>query len=362
MQFTIGRDALFAELITLKKYLSKTVPALGNFLFQADMNAQKVYVFASNTESHITVEIPATVRIAGASILDSATLLAALKNLPAGSQITIQPHLPSQAQLVCGRTKLKISQIDESQFVKWPAFTAEHTLDMKSEEFKALVSSLAFARLTKSLQQSDHKFEGIHMKSTQGLAVFTCTDKSRFAFGRHQFPQPADFELIVSGQALMDFAAGMPDGETVLIYVNATDSRIEFVCRGRSMIPGTYVDKYPDVLRLVPAPTSTVTVKRDELMKKLDIAFLVGVIVDMKATGVMLQLENQGSGTGIFQDDIPAVVSSPMEISLNIPFFLDGLKSMTGDEVELLLTAPDKPAIVRSKGKSEYSYLLLPIV
>lgn len=364
MQFTIGRDALFAELNILKKYLSKTNPALGNFLLKADIQAQKLYVFASDMESNITVDIPATVRIDGSKILDSATLLAALKNLPTGSSITIQDHSSSQVMLVCGRTKLKIGWLDPNQFVAWPLFPVQDVLDMKSEDFKALIGSLAFARLpgNRAMQQSDNKFEGIHVKATQGLAVFTCTDKSRFAFGRYQFNQPVDFELVISGKALLDFATGLPDGEVVTLSVNSADGRIKFSCLGKTMIPGMYADKYPDVLRLVPAPTSTVTLKREDLIKKLDIALLVGVIIDIKAQNGQLQLENQGSGTGHFQDDLPATVSAPMEISLNIPFFLDGLKSMSGDEIEMLLTAPDKPAIVRPKGKSEYSYLLLPIV
>ena len=106
MEFKVERDALYKELGTLRKYLSKTVPILENFLFEADAQAQTITITASDATNINQSTIPAAVTTGGAIVMSSGPLYGYLQNLPS-EELDFKEDA-KQMKLKCQKKNMKI--------------------------------------------------------------------------------------------------------------------------------------------------------------------------------------------------------------------------------------------------------------
>jgi DNA polymerase III subunit beta len=362
MEFEVQRDELYNELVTLKKYLSKTVPALSNFLFEADDKNNKLIITASDSHNLVIADIAATVKTAGKCILASTIVFGALKNYTNGKvQFKVDPS-GNMYMKDAKKKKIRVPMQNAQSFIAIPAINVTSSLTMKSEELIKIIKQTSFAKLKNPNQASDHKFEGVNLKIQQGQATFTCSDKSRVALGRYKFSSAIDAEYTIGGKPLEDFVSGLEDGLQASINVDSATGKLSIVAGNRTLFPAMYSDKYPDVGRYVPQPKSTVTINRQALLSSLEIAVLVHEHIDLKAENGELKMTNQGAGTGAYTDAITATVSAPSDVSLRASYFIEGLKAMSGDEVELMIEDAKKPVIIRPKQQNDYAYLLIPVI
>lgn len=361
MEFTIKRDDLYGELTTLKKYLSKLVPALSNFLFEVDDQKQTVKVTSCDSHNILDVSIPAKVTTGGKTIMASSILFGALKNFPS-EDVKFKTDPSGQLFLTCKKKKVRVPTSDAQSYIKLPEYQADETLKMKSEELIAIVKGTSFAKLKNPGSATDYKFEGVNVKINKGQATFLCSDRARVALGRFKFNSTLDIEFTLSGKSLEDFVNGLDDGEDVEIKWDNAKQKCFIDAGNKTLYPSLYAEKYPDVGKYIPNPQTNIVVKRQELINSLEIATLVHEHIDLKAEGQELKLSNQGAGTGAFTEALNATISNDNQVSLRTSYFLEGLKAMPGDEVELMIEDARKPVIVRPKQKSDYAYLLIPVV
>lgn len=362
MEFDVQRDDLYNELVVLKKYLSKTVPALSNFLFEADDQNNQLIITASDSQNIMSSVIAAKVKTGGKSIFASTILFGALKNYPTGNVGFKVDQTGNMYMKDSKKKKVRVPMQNAQSYINLPKITATNSLDMMSEELITAIKGTGFARLKNPNAAQDYKFEGINVKVQQGKGTFISSDKNRVAVGRFTFNNPIDTEFTLSGKSIEDFVSGLEDGLQTKIQIDDNTGRVCITAGNRTLHPAMYSEKYPDVSRYVPAPVSTITVKRQDLINSLEIANLVNEHIDFDADGKELKMKNQGAGTGAYADSLTASVTTPMQVSLRGSYFLEGLKSMSGDEVELMIESNRKPVIIRPKQKNDYAYLLTPVI
>lgn len=360
MEFTVKRDVLHKELSTLRKYLSKTVPVLANFLFEVDDQAQTITITASDTQNIAKAEIAATVVTGGSIILAAQTLIGYVQNLPS-DDLKFKIDGPNM-KLKCKKKNMKIPTEDAQGFIQPPALNEDEVLEMDSEEFVDIVKRTAFAKLKNPQSAGDYKYEGLQLQVHKGIATFISTDKSRIALNRYQFGVQADQEFVFSGKSLEDFAAGIEAGNKVKFKIDNTANKCVIECANKTLHPALYAEKFPDVSRYVPQASSVITIDRGELTNSLQLAYTVGNDIKLTATQNGLTLDSKNYGAGDFHDELTATVTNDVELSLRASYFIEGLKSITTDDVEIIIEDPKKPVAVCPKGSKEYAYLLIPIV
>lgn len=360
MEFTVKRDILHKELNTLKKYLSKTVPVLANFLFEVDDVNQQIKITTSDTQNLAESIIPAFVVTGGSIILSAQTLLGYTQNLPS-EDLDFKIDGPVM-KLTCKKKNMKIPTEDASGYIKPQPFKEDEVLEMDSEEFINIVKTTTFAKLKNPQSAGDYKYEGLQLQVHKGIATFISTDKNRIALNRYQFTSQVDKEFVFSGKSMEDFAAGIEAGQKVKFKIDNTSGKCLIECDNKILYPALYAEKFPDVSRYVPKATSVTTIDRAELLNSLQIAYTVSNDIKITATQTGLELNSKSYGSGAFHDELAATVTSDVELSLRVSYFIEGLKSITTDEVEMLVEDPKKPVAIRPKGSKDYAYLLIPII
>jgi len=74
-----------------------------------------------------------------------------------------------------------------------------------------------------------------------------------------------------------------------------------------------------------------------------------------------LTVSAQTQDVGEACESIPAAFAGePLEIGFNAEFLRDGIESVAGDEVQLRLISPLRPAVMQAGGDA-FSYLIMPI-
>lgn len=362
MEFEAQRDDLYNILTTARKYLSKTVLSLSNFLFQVDDATSTVTVVTSDSQNVYKAQVPnVKVVTKGDLILNATILYGALKNF-ASDKVTFKVDPTGNLYVKCLKQKVRVPTQNAQSFILLPNLKADETLRITTDEIISLIKGTSFAKLKNPAAAQDYKFEGVNLKIVQGQATFICSDKNRVALGRYKFQNAVDAEFTFSGKSLEDFVNGLEAGNTVEMKWDKTMNKCFLESQGITLYPALYAEKYPDVGKYIPNPTSTITVKRQKLINSLEIANLVHEHVELKAEGQELKLANQGSGTGAFSESITATVTAKSEVHLRASYFLEGLKAMSGDEVELMIESERKPVVIRPKQKSDYAYLLIPVI
>lgn len=361
MEFDVPRDELFELLTTARKYLSKTVPALSNFLFEVDDASNMIQITASDSQNIFRSKVPGTVHVKGSMILSAPILYGALKNF-ASDKVTFKMDPAGNLYMKCKKQKVRVPITNAQSFLQVPQLKADESFRIPSDELISLIKGTSFAKLKNPNTATEYKFEGVNIKITQGQATFICSDRNRIAIGRYKFQNAVDAEFTFSGKSMEDFVNGLETGNTVEIKWDKTANRC-FLETGRTTLyPALYAEKYPDVGKYVPKPSSTITVKRQKLINSLEIANLVNEHIELKAEGKELKLSNQDTVNGAFAESITANITADSEVSLRASYFLEGLKAMAGDEVELMIEDERKPVVIRPKQKSDYAYLLIPVV
>lgn len=360
MEFTVKRDVLHKELSMLRKYLSKTVPVLANFLVEADDQTQTVTITASDTQNIARGTFSATVTTGGSIILAAQTLLGYIQNLPS-EDLAFKLDGPSM-KLKCKKKNMKIPTEDAAGYLQPPALNEDEVLEMDSEDFIDIVKRTTFAKLKNPQSAGEYKYEGLQLQVHKGIATFISTDKSRIALNRHQFATQTDQEFVFSGKSIEDFAAGIQPGHKVKFKIDNTAKKCVLECDNKTLHPALYAEKFPDVSRYMPQATSTIVIDREELISSLQVAYTVGNDIKLNATQAGLTIDSKNYAAGDFHDELVAAVNNDVELSLRASYFIEGLKSITTDEVEILVQDPKKPVAVCPKGSKDYAYLLIPII
>lgn len=360
MEFTVKRDVLYKELSTLRKYLSKTIPVLSNFLFEVDDQAQTIKVTASDTHNVSHATIPAFVVKGGSIILAAQVLYGYLQNLPSEDIDFLEDG--TMMKLTCKKKKMNVPTEDASGFMHPPVLQEDETLEMTSDEFIDIVKRTTFAKMKNPSGAQDYKYEGLQLQVHKGVATFISTDKSRIALNKYTFTTQTDKEFLFSGKSLEDFASGIEPGQKVKFKIDNTLDKCIIECGNKSLHPALYAEKFPDVSRYVPKATSVITIDRQELISSLQLAATAGNNIKIDATQNGVDLTSKSYSTGAFNDQLQATVTADVELSLQVSHFVDGLKSITTDEVDIIVEDPRKPVAVIPKGSKDYAYLVIPTV
>lgn len=360
MEFKIERDVLQKELATLKKYLSKTVPILGNFLVEADDATQKLTITASDSHSTNKTTLKATIAVGGETVVSATQLLGYLQNLPSG-ELSFKED-GKALKLTANKKKMSIPVHDTVGFMRAPVYKEDESLEMDSEDFIRIIKTTSFAKLKNPNAQGDYKYEGVQLQVHKGIATFISTDRHRIALNRFTFTNQIDKEFVFSGKSVEDFASGLEAGKKVKIKIDNTQDKCVIECGDKTLYPALYAETFPDVSRYVPTPISTIEIDREELLNSLQLASITNDVAIITADSNGLTIKNKASGVGAFKDTLAATVTTETEVNLRISYFIEGLKAMDTDKVDILVGDPNKPVAVRPQGSKEYAYLLIPMI
>ena len=173
--------------------------------------------------------------------------------------------------------------------------------------------------------------------------------------------------LIVPVKTLQEVLRVIKDKEDVEICLS--ENQILFIYKETEIISRVINGEYPDYKQTIPQAIKTrVIIKKEEFLRTVKAASFFTKLGINDINLKFLAKENQvivsslnsqvGENKAILSAE---VIGENNEIVFNYRYLIDGLTSLSGDEVSLEIVNDDTPGLIRSTTDKHYLYLIMPI-
>lgn len=379
MKATVTKSELLAGISRAVGALPQrptSMQVLHNILLDCSSNADAIRLEATDMEIASIAEIPATIRKAGRMTIPGKKLLESVRELPDG-EVTLTGSDNHTLTLKSGRARLIIRGTAAEDYPTLPIFEG-----VQSRESAPLIpGSVPFvveaAYLKETIRRTivaASKDENRSFLTGASLVIngershFVATDGHRLAVNDFTIvskQKKLEIDVIIPLRILTELAGNLPGEGSVEVQVGET--QILFKFDGGAYYSRLIAEKYPDYQKIIPkALAKKIEVSRQDFIDTLKCVSPFSnprthaLFLSIKSDKLVVTAETPEFGEG--HDEVEAEVNgTPMDISFNSHYLLDGLKALTGDKLTFELGEKISPAVLTSGSDEGYKYILMPL-
>ncbi len=341
-------------------------PVLGDFLLateEGSLVAEATDMDISGKALLHTVEVQES----GRAAVPSARLVSILKEIPDESVELHSRDDPPGAIISGNGFEFRILGHDPDEF---PAVSEPETPNTFTLHREKLHDALKRVSIAASRDTTRYQLNGVFLEFEKGKVALTATDGKRLTHDQIRVDGEIDsaisailpnqaidvFLRILSSHAIQDETVTLSLSETH-VNLHTKDNRVS-----SNLVDGIYPN-----YRAVFPPESRLRLRcRKSLL--LTAARSASLTTDKSTQTVLFRittesmvLESQAQDIGEARVEIPIeATGDAMEVRFNPVFFIDALRTFEEDEVQIELTDPGKPALLR--GTANYRHLVMPLV
>ncbi|NER93591.1 MAG: DNA polymerase III subunit beta [Symploca sp. SIO1B1] len=253
---------------------------------------------------------------------------------------------------------------------------------------EALMTGVRGSLFATSTDETKQVLTGVHLKMQQKNLEFAATDGHRLAVVQttNNLPSPpgsdesdaaavaeasetSPLELTLPATALRELERmlGMSQpNDTVALHFE--QGQIVFKGGGHHLTSRTLEGQYPAYRKLIPDSfIRQLTIERRQLLSAVErIAVLadkekkvIKFNIDSVQQQINLSVDTQLSSG---QESVSAQISGDsLEIGFNFKYLIEGLKTLSTDEIQMLVNEASTPVILTPLGGLKMTYLIMPI-
>lgn len=286
-----------------------------------------------------------------------------------GDELTIEVLPNHMAKIVCGQAEFLLNCMDPEEYPELPAFDGadENGFELPGHFLKKLIQQTVFAVAE---TQTRPILTGVCWEVVDGQLVLTATNSHRLARRTAAFGDalPPMEQAVIPGKSLQELVKLLDDDETV--HVAFTQNQM-VVRTARLLYTSRRLEGfYPDTSRIIPQTAKTrVRLSKRILHDAVDRAFLFAREIKNNVVKCSLQdnmtllVTADTPSVGQVRETVPvyAAEGEPAHIAFNARYMLEALRAIDGEDVDLLITGPMSPFIVRPEGNDSLVQLILPV-
>lgn len=372
MKSTVLKDSLRNGLSVVERTAAKSssLPILGNILVSAVKNS--IELAATDLEVGIRYKILAKNEKEGSCVLQTRSLSQFIALLPE-NQVVLAARdtglaIESKAQQALLRT------LPAEDFPIIPTFKeGDSGVEVETRPFFE-----GMGRVVGMVGQTQARPEisGVFISFSQQTCVLAATDSFRLAEQTLSFSkaQPLQTTCILPAKTARELVAvlGEEQGKTT-IYVSPSQAVFDYSPEqpGKpavQVVSRLIEGEYPQYQDIIPKDfMARIVVDKNAFVNQLKAAAIftgklndVRLSVDQKKKGLVLV--SKSADVGEHTSFISAQTQGrDIETSFNWKFLLDGVLHIKEDEIELGLSGPESPALLKSARAGGYLYVLMPL-
>jgi DNA polymerase III subunit beta len=359
MKINCTRDELVAKLGIVSRAVSArgAVQVLSGILLSADEHG--LTLAATDMELSLRTTLDAEVEGEGAVVIPGKLLVDLARLLPENA-VTIE-YRPEEgvAQVVSGSASYRLNTYGAEDFPRLPTIDAQlHAIDRD-----ALLETVDRVARSASRDESRPVLTGILVRFEGGKLVMVATDSYRLSVKETPLDSTApELEAIIPARALQELARL---GGDATVELGVHENHVVFGT-GEAWLTTRRIDgQFPNYRQLLPdAFEIELTVARAELY---DVVRRVSVMAQRNSPLRLRFAEGELTVSAQTQDVGEARESMPVPytgeeftIGFNADFLRDGVDSISGDDVQVKLINPLRPAILVDPA-GDFTYLIMPI-
>ncbi|MDP8265320.1 MAG: DNA polymerase III subunit beta [Candidatus Aceula meridiana] len=361
MKIKITKEDLVLGISKVQNVVSSkaTLPILANMLLETKKNSC-LRIYATDLDIGISCEIPVQIFEEGAITVPAKKFSDIIKELPPGD-ISITTKKNHQIEIEGENCQFKLIGLPKEDFPKFPEFKNTEVLPLNQGILKQMLQTTAFAV---SHEEARYILNGVLFEISDNIIRLVATDGRRLAKSEEQLDTPIkkDIHLIIPTKAVHEIIRNLKDGGGVslLISTNQVLFDIDNVLVVTRIIEG----EFPNYNQVIPPEQKTkIKINTQDFLYAIRRANLLATpdfqAVKFEVFKNKLVVSKITPDVGESREEVEIVYGgAEMIVGFNPGFFIEVLKNINEEEIELELLGPDKPGVIRLKN---YLYLALPM-
>jgi DNA polymerase-3 subunit beta len=363
MKFIVNSSALLKQLSSINGVITTNpvVPILENFLFE--INDGNLTVTASDLQTSMITEIPVESKESGSIAVPARILLETLKNLPE-QPVTFSIEEESYSiEISSDNGRYKLAGENATDFPKVPSVSDDFSVEMSSDVLASAINNTIFATSNDELRPA---MTGVYVNLSDTNTTFVSTDGHRLIrYRRVDVASDNGNTIIIPRKALNLLKSTLPSENTnVTVEFNIANAFFKF--ENIRMICRLIDERFPDYDNVIPVDNEiNMSINRNEFLSSLRrIAIYANKTthqVRLKITGSELQISAEDLDFSNEANERLACEheGDDVEIGFNARFLIEILNHLDSDEIEMLLSAPNRAGLIIPKEKDENEDILM---
>ncbi|OGL71208.1 DNA polymerase III subunit beta [Candidatus Uhrbacteria bacterium RIFCSPHIGHO2_02_FULL_47_44] len=376
MKISCTQENLHQGLSITSHLVTKNVnlPILQNVLVKADGGIVKFT--ATNLEIAINCSVRGKIDEQGEFTIPSKLFFDYVSLLP--NEVIHLETNGDQVLVECGGHKTKIHGMNASDFPLVPKVEGDTSFQIPIDDLKAALSQVLFSVAT---NESRPELTGVlmHFYPFQQEMRLTLASTDSYRLSEKTIPVTSgpmqDFLVVIPAKTLSEVnrvlsvfrdEVDLPSYITMQVKQN----QVVFMYGPVELVSRTIEENYPDYEQIIPKQFQTqALVDREDFIKAVKTAALFSknglfdVTLSFSPTEKRVSVQaldaTRGENTTTCDADITGVQNT---VTVNFRYLLDGLQSMSGDQVMFQLIDASNPCLLTTKDKpKEHRYIVMPI-
>ncbi|HOW58767.1 MAG TPA: DNA polymerase III subunit beta [Candidatus Omnitrophota bacterium] len=337
-----------------------TLPILNNLLLETQKDG-KLKIVATDMEVGISTLLSLEILQQGSVTVPAKKFHDIIKELPEGD-VEISVTKNNTVNIKTGKSQFKIMGLDKDEYPKLPEFSLDNALEIEQAIIKQSLSLTAFAI---SHDETRYVLNGVLISIQENNLKFVATDGRRLAFFKKEVKQKSlkNTDIIVPAKTIHELLKLLCwEGKVRIIH---TQNKVIFYLEDTFLTSSLIEGNFPNYEQVIPKEEKTqILVNREELLQAVRRTSLLtspeapAMKFDFIKNKIIVSAKSPNMGEA--KEEIPAEFKgNEVTIGFNPNYFLDVLKNLDEEKINISLTEPDKPGLI--KGKEGYLYVIMPM-
>ncbi len=327
------------------------LPILSHILLQSEEGGLRL--IATDLELGISCRIPAQIEENGVLTAPSKTLAEVLANLPEKSDIAISVDRSHTLHVHSDRSDYKILGLPAEDYPRLPEIKQTCTFAISQAALKEMIRLTIFAV---SVDEARAILTGVLMSFEGNRLTCVATDTHRLAVKSAQVTSGEGAQnAIVPARAMNELLRLLQDSETE-VQVTLSENQICFAFPGDDnlqLISRLIEGQFPNYARVIPAShDKKITIPVEPLLRAARRAAIVArdnshrIVIRTESERLVMTAESRTVGNAHEEIEVISEGES-IAIAFNSKYLLDVLSVLDCEGLDLELTEPLKPGVVR---------------
>ncbi len=366
MKISIDKEILSQAILKVLNVVNpKTnLPILSNILIESVDS--KIKISATDLDIGITTGVPAAISEPGAITIPAKKFSEIIRELPEGEvKITVKKN--NSISIECKECSFRLMGLPKEEFPQLPDFKNKDVLKIDPSELTAMLELTSFSM---SRDETRYVLNGILFEIEGANLRLVSTDGRRLAVVSKDIiygNATKKISIIIPAKTIQELMRSINQSEEELAMVIA-ENQVMFEMGETSVVSRLIEGEFPDYKQAMPSSNPsynpyTIQVDRLAFLSALRRASLLAT-TDYQAVRLELfknkmVVSKSTPDVGESREEIPMQYNGKeMVIGFNPYYIIEALKSLTTGKINIELSDPEKPAVLK---EGNYQYVVLPM-
>ena len=367
MKIVCEKDKILKAINSVTKAVASktTMPILEGILIQT--NDKEVKLTTYDLEIGIEYIIDADVKEQGATVVNAIMFSEIIRKLP-DTEINISLNEQNLLVIECEGSLYKLATMNPEEFPELPQINVENSIEIEQNTLKDMIRKTIFAV---SSEENRPIFTGCLFEIKNNKLNVVAVDGFRLAW-KSKFLQNSsnDFTAVIPGRTLNEVNKIILDSfDSVKIGVAKNQALFEM--ENCKLVTRLLDGEFLNYSSVIPENWETrIRVNRNNIQNCFERISLISassiekekkypVKVSVEIGKVTISCTNQ---TGDAKEEMyVATEGQNLEAGFNPKYFLDALRAIDDEEINIDFGTSISPCIIRPVDEGDYIYMILPI-